>query len=139
MRDIRKLRQALKFIRKYPENHNQRNWASCNTYWNPIDVRNSNGDHPPCGTTLCMAGWLAFLNAPKGAKIKDDFVVIGKTETYMPEYAIGVAKLTEEQAGALFYSAGTADHLERMIEHLAKHPDASRSDLLDAAGIEVTA
>lgn len=129
MANIKILKQALRAIKKYPQFHDQETWTT--TREDNFPVKASNGATPPCGTTMCLAGWIAFQNAPRGTVMaqggylyktlpQGGFEYIDAAENMGREFA----ELTESQAEALFYRAQTVDDLAAMINHLATDPDA---------------
>ena len=129
-------RKALAAIRKYPDAHNQVWFVSDGGRSFPVAA--GNGDRPPWGTTLCMAGWAAFLAAPDGAKIDPAWRAIvlpdGKSRT-IEHYARDLLGLTDGQVEALFFGANSADHLTAMVDLMAVDPDATEHDLMLAAGL----
>lgn len=148
MPNIELARKALEHIAKYPEAHDQTKWVFRNlddglrgeAYQEAkcFPVSASNGEHPPCGTTLCMAGWVAFLGAPEGAKIDvltGHVVLPTGSEGDIEYYARDLLGLSGSQANAMFYQAKTAEHLTKMVGHLEDNPDAPGYVLNDAAGL----
>jgi hypothetical protein len=143
MADIKILDDALDHIRKYPRRHNQSSFFSgrqgCGLYYNDmVPVAASNGDSPPCGTTLCFAGWISFLNAPEGSTLEfggKSVSIPGRGRVDIDDYAEEVAGLSHEQAGAMFFGAATFGHLVRMIGQVKADADADGEALLTAAGL----
>src|SRR6266704_1527263 len=113
MADIRKLRKALRAIEKNPEHHDQGSWCripegdfTAHSRDRRIDVSASNGKIPPCGTTLCMAGWLAFQGGPKGARLDYAYITgADGTISFISDWARDYAGLTAEQAETMFHCA----------------------------------
>jgi hypothetical protein len=136
------LRQALDAIVKYPESHSQEMWLNDGRegpdYCMPFDVAAGNGPKPPCGTTLCAAGWIAFLNAPEGARLMPNQSIRlpnGNVRS-ISRYAQKVSALTDDQRGSLFLVAQNLGELTAMVEALEANPDADYDELCDAAGLD---
>lgn len=132
--------EAAEHIAEWPEHHAQEHWVS--THGNDytiVDVRADNGEHPDCGTTLCWAGWIAFLNAPAGSTLHGTDVKLpdGWRET-ISSYAKDVAGLSDDQAGVMFHGI-TGDRESQVAQVLAvaamleRDPDASGFELHQAA------
>jgi hypothetical protein len=137
---VKKARKALEHIRKYPENHYQGAWIDFDydgDYKYPdegIKCAKSNGDHPPCGTTLCLAGWVSFLEAPKGTvfdAVSPIFKLPNGTPTRMDDYAREKLGLTWSQANVLFAGTRSVEGLEACIDCIAKHPHATSDELFN--------
>ena len=130
--NIDKARQALAAIRKYPDNHGQGAWVDARQgAAGSFACAKDNGEHPPCGTTLCMAGWVTFQQAPAGTKFtwSSGFTLPNGDYTSMARFAVQELDLTEDQCSALFYGAGNADELEAVIDYIEGHPDAKVGEL----------
>jgi hypothetical protein len=135
--------KALRAIRKFPEQHNQGSWVNYVPGRRTFPVAKSNGASPPCGTTMCFAGWVTFLGAPEGAVINSDGDYVdgldpakyGAAAMAISSFAMRELGLIWDQARALFHGARTEDHLTKMVQLLAKEPDAKPDALLSAAGI----
>jgi hypothetical protein len=142
--DVRKARKALKRIRKYPEQHDQDTWVE---YKGERDSEEypeggefacakSNGDHPPCGTTLCMAGWVSFLEAPKGTVFNVNTFIFNPPGAEdaevvnMADFAQDVLKLNDDQREVMFHFARDAEELELLINSIQKHPDSGGAGLM---------
>lgn len=129
MQNIEKARSTLAHIRKYPEQHDQAEWVN-----GPVSaVAADNGDHPDCGTTMCFAGWFAFLHAPKGARINDESHIVFpdiRANEHVSDFTAGELGLTDQQADALFINCNTVAELEAAIEHLHANPRASRGEVV---------
>jgi hypothetical protein len=133
------LREALAGATKFPDNHKQSQWADA-AGLRKFDVRASNGEHPECGTTLCLAGWITFQQAPARSMIDplhSQIILPDGGIEHISEYAAKVADLTDAQVHALFYRAETREQLADMIEHLTINPSADGIDLRDAADMPI--
>ena len=136
MANIKRMRKNLAAIRKYPEQHKQFAWITDGMYCDVSlkALKADNGDHPPCGTTLCFAGWDAFLHAPKGSCISvGEFLVTGDDTVHISYSAEKGMDLTEGQAAALFYRAKNVEDLEVLTDAIAAHPEYDFIDLCKVA------
>jgi hypothetical protein len=144
--DLAVLRNALSHILKYPENHSQSLWCGVRDSngnftcgGDVIPVAADNSDHPPCGTTLCQAGWIAFLYAPSGVVLNPGNSMMTRPSgkelfwKYVDAFAAGKANLSYGQARALFHDAGNVDDLKAMIRYMSWHPRATQEQLRQAA------
>jgi hypothetical protein len=131
--NIDKARQALAAIRKYPENHDQGQWVNDRAEnWYSFPCAADNSEAPPCGTTLCMAGWVAFQQAPTGTSFNpwtSTFTLPNGNAKTMKDFAVDELELTADQCSALFFGANNADELEALIDYIEAHPDADVHEL----------
>jgi hypothetical protein len=142
------LREAYDHAVQYPDAHNQRRWAGDAHNAGAageFEVRAGNGDRPPCGTTLCAGGWVAFLNAPEGARITYDFAgyddddydagtlrfADGTTES-IDSFATRTAELTDHQATIVYFVTRDAAELNAAITVLEADADAGSATLREA-------
>jgi hypothetical protein len=116
MANVELMRQVLDSIDKYPEQHDQGEWI-----YGPVPaVAADNGDHPPCGTAMCFAGWAAFLAAPAGTRIEGSIVYRpGRACQTVSSFAEEVLGIDENQSEALFRASNTREDLGRMVDMLA--------------------
>jgi hypothetical protein len=98
----------------------------------PIPVAD---DHmPPCGTTCCYAGWVAFRAAPAGSVIQDSVVTFPDgTRSAVSPFAADALGITLDQSRAIFLYLGEIGEVERAVNYLAENPDACFDCVLDAA------
>lgn len=122
--------KALESARANPGKFNMSTW-----FTGPRGGSNSQAEVtedrvPPCGTTACFAGWVAFHHAPLGSKIKDAGIKLPGAERYdsIERYAAEALGITSDQARTLFF-LDSIDQVERAVTHLADSPDASDSSL----------
>jgi hypothetical protein len=128
MANIERMRGNLGAILRYEDQHDQGSWIEAP---GPFPVRASNGEHPPCGTTMCFAGWDAFRNAPKGASIRGNYVCEpGWPDRGVWDFAREGMELTAGQSEAFFIAASTIGDLEALTDYIEDHPGASYEDLL---------
>lgn len=129
MPNIALARKVLEHIERFPQHHYQGDWTN-----NPINqLAADNGDHPPCGTALCFAGWTAFLTAPKGSRMNSAGTILlpdGKTP-HSADWTEELLGITPEQASVLFYSAQNLDDLKAVIDAIEAQPDVSAEKLED--------
>jgi hypothetical protein len=135
---VGKARKALRRIRKYPDNHDQGDWNGGGDL-ETFACASDNGEHPPCGTTMCMAGWVSFLEAPSGSVFTRDaswFTMPDGTTRGMPDFAADSLALTDTQQAVMFYAAKDANDLEKVINCIADNPKAESYELYAALGID---
>lgn len=58
--------EVIGAIELYPDNHDQDSWCSVSRKGAPVSAQQMLSE-PPCGTTLCFAGWTAALRAPQNS------------------------------------------------------------------------
>jgi hypothetical protein len=148
MADIKVLREALAAAVKYPDHHDQGSWIHGPVTEDEdeddygelvygdveVDVQASNSDHPPCGTAMCIAGWIAFQQAPAGSRLSSrhgQVILPDGTRESIRRYAAALAGLAGLAADALFSPVNTARELGVMIDALEADEDA---DLYEARG-----
>lgn len=122
--------KALQSAKASPEKFNMRTW-----FTGPRGGGNSRAEVtdervPPCGTTACYAGWVAFHHAPLGSKIEGSNIKPLGADRYTPIelYATEALGITRDQAGTLFY-LDTIGEVEKVIDHLTDDPAADGADL----------
>lgn len=131
MPKMKVLYRMSRAIRRFPEQHYQSAWhengdgADSETI-----VLADNNQAPPCGTTLCAGGWIAFQNAPEGARLAGSTIVFADgSREEIDSFAARVARLNGSQAAHLFYNCNTADDIDAMIDVLEVSPDAGHAEL----------
>lgn len=90
-------------------------------------------DHmPPCGTTACLAGWVAFHQGPVGSRIAGTIVTVPDAERSVDIeiYARDALDITQDQANVLFYLNNVGE-VEAALHYLANHPEAESVDLVE--------
>jgi hypothetical protein len=132
MANMKRVNKNLDMIARFPETHWQDTWVGGSA--GRFDVAASNGSRPPCGTTLCFAGWDAFLNAPAGSKIDSlthSVIFPDGSRMKISRFAEQGMELTYDQAAYLFYVAETFGDLRRMADLLECDPDTDFKDILN--------
>jgi hypothetical protein len=126
--DIARMRKDLAAIREHPDNHDQSRWVGSA---DDVTVASGLDQYPPCGTTLCFAGWDAYLHAPKGSRLVDGVYIMYANGGHdsISKFAQEGMGISKEQAAAFFTEADSADDLETMINTLEANPDATWGDL----------
>jgi hypothetical protein len=83
-------------------------------------------DEWSCGTTGCVAGWAALLNAPRGSIIdaRNDRIIYpgGRNDEYQDVDVLGRAALdlTGQQASYLFHGGRTKDEVLEALDAIAQ-------------------
>lgn len=129
------LLEALNAALENPHHHNQTAWISTDD-GKPVAVRADNSDTPPCGTTLCLAGWIAFQQAPAGSTLRPttarcnayvDFA--NRDKQHVRAFAEEAAGLTRDEAEVLFSAFRTPEALSRLVAYIIANPDSSAERL----------
>lgn len=122
--------KALQSAKASPEKFNMRTW-----FTGPRGGGNSRAEVtdervPPCGTTACYAGWVAFHHAPLGSKIKgSEIKPLGAARfDSIERYAAEALGITSDQACTLFY-LDTIGEVEKVIDRLTADPAADGAAL----------
>ncbi len=91
-------------------------------------------DHvPPCGTTCCYAGFVAFRVAPAGCVIQDSIIHFADgTKTEVSPFARDALEITAEQASAIFLYLSEIEEVERAVTYLAANPNACFDCIIEA-------
>lgn len=128
MAEMSRLYRVSRAIRRYPQNSDQGNWHVSLDSETPVHA--DDGQHPECGTTLCFAGWTAFLYAPEGARLRMDTLVLADGSVLDIEaFAVDQLGITADQGLALFYTAQNADEIDAAIDALEANSDIDGFDL----------
>jgi hypothetical protein len=131
--NIEKLRKILGHIHAHGNNYDQLSW--CSIAYDPTFTGEEfllpqidNGDAPDCGTTLCFAGWSAFLHAPSGARIISFSDTVrfrdGRSES-IKSFAMRDLNLSVGVADLLFVGCKDLQDVEFVVEGLRSKPDAT--------------
>lgn len=135
--DVPKLRTILRSIHSHPENWDQSSWANVrgDEYSSGCSVAADNGDAPDCGTTMCFAGWDAFMYAPAGSvlDVYENVIKADGTTQSISSFAREDLNLTSSQTEILFYGSNSLSDLESMVDELESNPEADEQDLIKAA------
>jgi hypothetical protein len=78
-----------------------------------------------CGTTCCVAGWVALNNLPPGGRVADP-TGMGPSEVHAPHtlpvsvasYARDLLGLDADSAGRLFYGGNDATDIRAIAEEI---------------------
>lgn len=118
--------KALESARANPEKFNMSTWFTGPRGGLDSQAEVTEDRVPPCGTTACFAGWVAFHHAPLGSKIKGSLIKLPGAGRYdsIEEYAKEALGITIDQACTLFF-LDTIDQVERAVARLAVSPDAT--------------
>lgn len=130
-------------IELYPDSHNQDSWCSVSRKGAPVTAEEMLSE-PPCGTTLCFAGWAAAISAPEGAVFswgdtagvftpykvgdyvwdKDGFMVLYDSYPYPPSKRSvrynrhGIAEYARKALGINSYQSGYLFDPSRTVDEL---------------------
>lgn len=140
MPNIQVLRDAADAAEAFPEHTSQAMFAHPGPHYRSGDPGTfqfrPSAPEPPCGTTLCVAGWITWQEAPKDSLIdfKAELVRLadGRVLT-IAAFAARAAGLSPPQEMALFVSSRTTGDVKAMIGYLEDHPGAGWHDLAFAA------
>lgn len=128
-------RSALELAKANPEKFNMFSWVSSGA-WGMKTVKEAAEYVPPCGTTACYAGWVAFQAAPVGSVIQGSYVIEpGKPAQHIEQYAQDALDLNRSQVNCLFYLSGI-EEVETAVNYLADNPDVDGDDLWEAAHVD---
>lgn len=116
-------KKVRELIRKYPEKHDQNTWCS-NESANPLKS---------CGTTACIAGWVAAVRGYTVAQIESEEVFADKGIYSVARYAQQELKLTDDQEGALFYEFHNTSALAMLDLLIESNGEADSADLREVA------
>lgn len=115
------LLRALKYIKEVPDRLDMRSWGTlhptCGISKKPTFTSGRKSQPvPPCGTTACMAGTVLLITKAGRQFIKTDVLNLENLENlnkdrgvtltfpwYTDKIAQNILKLTEKQAGDLFF------------------------------------
>lgn len=102
---------VLEKINQHPESFDMKYWAS--------DYVRADGDASVCGTTLCVAGWVAHLLGYTILGVSGAAFRPGRESKrrYVDQIAQEALELTASQAATLFYAS--KDTALRILEELA--------------------
>lgn len=97
---------------------------------NPVE------DSLACGTTGCVAGWVAILKAPLDAIITGYYVQFpgSRREDKIHIFAQRELGLSSEQADYLFSGGRTRDEVLAALAYLPGNQDATFAELCEACG-----
>lgn len=145
MANIELLDEIIAAIKAHPENWDQSYWASAK-HDGTFAQRFSDGQNPElsltpeCGTSFCIAGWVAVLTGAKIVWDLDDekryslygyrVIIDNDTET-IAEYARKALELDLEQSYMLFYGFYTLEKIVKMRDALAEDPDQDLKKIWD--------
>lgn len=80
---------------------------------------------PVCGTTACLAGWIAIMAAPPGSIITSEYMHIpGQAADSIARYARKAAGLDEYQAAWLFDGDRYREEIIDALDQLIVDPEA---------------
>lgn len=98
----------------------------------PLPVEPSDEERPVCGTTGCVAWWIAVLAAPPGTKIDPSGLFLPDgSESGISTYARTAVGLSVEQAAWLFDGDRSRDEVVEALTLLTANPDANLYDIYD--------
>ncbi len=119
---LKDLRDA---VTKHHDQFDMRAWCDTGTYivdtkrpdiiWDRI----AGASRPPCGTTMCFAGWIIFLNPEQAAAIGEEYRAEGY-EWDIPDVAAAIAGLGYAERERLFYTSQNDAALAVLDEMIAR-------------------
>jgi hypothetical protein len=111
-----------------PDLHSQRLWMS--GFITPRNFRKQLDYPDECGTTACLAGWVAALTCDAAFRLSPNFIILddGNVKSYS-YYARERLGLTHTQAAVLFRVCETTEEVIHGLKYLKDHPDADGVDL----------
>lgn len=126
-------RFVLEKIRQHPELHDQDSWWGGDSLVNEDEV----GAFYSCGTTHCVAGWVAFLHRDlTAAYLEQEVAKIaqypGASQTYLltraiPQAAVEALEITPQEGDAIF-TAGNEQAI-KALEYLAAGEEIDWSEV----------
>lgn len=112
-------RQALEAAKANPERFDMASWVS-----GKVDMTKDSPEFaPPCGTTACYAGWVAFNAAPVGSVVLGSYVTVpgAPKPVTIQRYAAEALDISPDQADTLFFLSNIRE-VERAVNYLADNP-----------------
>jgi hypothetical protein len=124
---------AITAITDHPHSHNQHAWLRHTGCWPiGITVLRQDLEKSSCGTTACLAGWVAVLTASQDTCFYNGAGIVmvesGGVAAGIAAYAAGKLEITPEQADMLFLKLSN-DEVVPGLKYLKDHPDATARDI----------